>query len=99
MQTMSIVQSDNAKYAHNANCAHNAISYSHAMPNMHAMPIMRSDQTMHVHAMPFVLDNAKYAHNADCAAYLALYCCIFGIVWVHNWHYVSLQYGWSLMRR
>ena len=45
------------------------------------------------------MDNAKYAHNADCAALLALDCCIFGIVWVHNWHYVSLQYGWSLMRR
>ena len=38
------------------------------------------------------MDNAKYAHNAICAAHSALDDCIFGIVLVHNWHYVSLKY-------
>ena len=62
VQTMPIMQSDNAKYADNANCAIRQCQIctqcqlcNQTIPNMHTMPIMQSD-------------NAKYACNANCVS-------------------------------
>ena len=77
----------------NAKCACNAICVRQTMPNVHTMPFMRLRQCQICRKCQLCTQchfwqppNAKYAHNANCAAHSALDDCIFGIVWVHNWH-------------
>ena len=85
--------------SHNANCAPNAIYAICTMPIVHTMPFMQAIQChlctqcqLCTQCHLFRPHNANCAHNANYAAHLALCGCIFGIVWLHIWHYVMLYY-------
>ena len=93
VHTMPLVLWDNAKYAYNA------IYAIHTMPNVQTMPFLQHTQCqlcIQCHLCTqchfYLVSNAKCAHNATCAAYLALDGCIFGIGWLHIWHWLIVNY-------
>ena len=93
VHTMPLVLWDNTKYAYNA------IYAIHTMPNVQTMPFLQHTQCqlcIQCHLCTqchfYLVSNAKCAHNATCAAYLALDGCIFGIGWLHIWHWLIVNY-------
>ena len=93
VHTMPLVLWDNAKYAYNA------IYAIHTMPNVQTMPFLQHTQCqlcIQCHLCTqchfYLVSNAKCAHNATCVAYLALDGCIFGIGWLHIWHWLIVNY-------
>ena len=69
----------NAKCANNANCA------SYTMPIMHTMPF--------VNTMPFLLDTqCQSCTQCQICSIFGIGCCIFGVGFLHIWHWLIVNY-------